>query len=221
GKLDSGLTRFDTMAACKIDKTMKVKDIPLHDELKKLLLKQMEELMPVQALSIEAGLLERKNQLIISATATGKTLVGELAGLSNILNKKGRMLFLVPLVALANQKYEQFTRRYSSIATTSLRVGTSRITKGIKGIRTTLSSDIIVGTYEGIDFIMRSGNAHTLGNIGTVVIDEVHTLEDEERGHRLDGLIARLKFIAPAAQYVYLSATVGNPGWLSEKLNAG
>src|SRR5660397_122234 len=221
GKLDSGLTKFDTMAACKVDKTIKVKDLPLHDEFKKILIKQMELLMPVQALSIEAGLLERKNQLIISATATGKTLVGELAGLSNILNKKGKMLFLVPLVALANQKYEQFTRRYSSIATTSLRVGTSRITKGIKGIRTTLSSDIIVGTYEGIDFIMRAGNAHMLGNIGTVVIDEVHTLEDKERGHRLDGLIARLKFIAPLAQYVYLSATVGEPRWLAEKLDAG
>ena len=67
---------------------------------------------------------------------------------------------------------------------------------------------------------MRSGKAHMLGNIGTVVIDEVHTLEDTERGHRLDGLIARLKFIAPDAQYVYLSATVGEPGWLAEKLNA-
>ena len=221
GKLDSGLTRFDTMEACKVDKSIKVKDLLLHDELKKILLQQMDELMPVQALSVEAGLLKRKNQLIISATATGKTLVGELAGLENILNKKGRMLFLVPLVALANQKYEQFTKRYSSIASTSLRVGTSRITKGIKGIRTTLSSDIIVGTYEGIDFIIRSGKAHTLGNIGTVVIDEVHTLEDTERGHRLDGLIARLKFTAPGAQYIYLSATVGKPGWLAEKLNAG
>jgi len=48
----------------------------------------------------------------------------------------------------------------------------------------------------------------------------VHTLEDTERGHRLDGLIARLKFIAPDAQYVYLSATVGKPGWLAEKLDA-
>lgn len=220
GKLDSGLTRFDTMEACKVERRIKVKDLPVRDELKKILLLQMDELMPVQALSVGAGLLERKNQLIISATATGKTLVGELAGLQNILNNKGRMLFLVPLVALANQKYEQFTRRYSSIATTSLRVGTSRITKGIKGIRTSLSSDVIVGTYEGIDFIMRSGKAHTLGTIGTVVIDEVHTLEDTERGHRLDGLIARLKFIAPGAQYVYLSATVGKPGWLAEKLNA-
>ena len=111
------------MEACKVERTIKVKDLPVHDEFKKLLLQQMDELMPVQALSVEAGLLERKNQLIISATATGKTLVGELAGIQNILNNKGKMLFLVPLVALANQKYEQFTRRYSSIATTSLARG--------------------------------------------------------------------------------------------------
>ncbi len=219
-KLDSGLTRFDTIEASRVERSIKVKDLPVHSELKKILLNQLEELMPVQALSVEAGLLEGKNQLIVSATATGKTLVGELAGIQNILNKKGMILFLVPLVALANQKYEQFNRRYSSIATTSLRVGTSRIIKGTKGVRTSLSSDIIVGTYEGIDFVIRSGNSKSLGNIGTVVIDEVHMLEDKERGHRLDGLIARLKFIAPDAQYIYLSATVGKPQWLAEKLGA-
>ncbi|VVB84256.1 ATP-dependent DNA helicase Hel308 [uncultured archaeon] len=219
-KLDSGLTRFDTIQASKVECRIKVKDLPVHPELKKILLRQLEELLPVQALSIEAGLLERKSQLIVSATATGKTLVGELAGIQNILNGKGKMLFLVPLVALANQKYAQFMKRYSSIAATSLRVGTSRITKGIKGIRTSLSSDIIVGTYEGVDFVLRSGNAGALGKIGTVVIDEVHTLEDEERGHRLDGLIARLKFTAPDAQFIYLSATVGKPGWLAGKLGA-
>lgn len=219
-KLDSGLTRFDTIEASRVERSIKVKDLPVHSELKKILLSQLEELMPVQALSVEAGLLEGKNQLIVSATATGKTLVGELAGIQNILNKKGKMLFLVPLVALANQKYEQFNRRYSSITTTSLRVGTSRIIKGTKGVRTSLSSDIIVGTYEGIDFVIRSGNAKTLGNIGTVVIDEVHMLEDKERGHRLDGLIARLKFTAPDAQFIYLSATVGKPQWLAEKLGA-
>ncbi|MDD5473335.1 MAG: DUF5814 domain-containing protein [Candidatus Methanoperedens sp.] len=226
-KLDSGLTRFDTIEASRVERSIKVKDLPVPSELKKILLSQLEELMPVQALSVEAGLLEGKNQLIVSATATGKTLVGELAGIQNILKTpylntgtKGKMLFLVPLVALANQKYEQFNKRYSSVATTSLRVGTSRIVKGTKGVRTSLSSDIIVGTYEGIDFVIRSGNAKSLGNIGTVVIDEVHMLEDKERGHRLDGLIARLKFIAPDAQFIYLSATVGKPQWLAEKLGA-
>ncbi len=226
-KLDSGLTRFDTIEASRVERSIKVKDLPVHFALKKILLDQLEELMPVQALSVEAGLLEGKNQLIVSATATGKTLVGELAGIQNILKTpylntgtKGKMLFLVPLVALANQKYEQFNKRYSSVATTSLRVGTSRIIKGTKGVRTALSSDIIVGTYEGIDFVIRSGNAKSLGDIGTVVIDEVHMLEDKERGHRLDGLIARLKFIAPDAQFIYLSATVGKPQWLAGKLGA-
>lgn len=219
-KLDSGLTRFDTIEASRVGSYLKVKDLPLHEEFKKILESQLDELMPVQALSVKAGLLEGKNQLIVSATATGKTFVGELAGIQNILNKKGKMLFLVPLVALANQKYEQFTKRYSSVATTSLRVGTSRISSKVKGIRTSPSSDIIVGTYEGIDFIIRLGNSEMLGNIGTVVIDEVHMLENEERGHRLDGLIARLKFTAPDAQFIYLSATVGKPGWLAEKLGA-
>src|SRR3990170_530258 len=219
-KLDSGLTKFDTMEASRVNSHIKVKDLPVHSELKDILLKQLEELLPVQGLSVKAGLLHGKNQLIVSATATGKTLVGELAGIENILNKKGKMLFLVPLVALANQKYEQFTKRYFSIATTSLRVGTSRIIKNTKGIVTSLTSDIIVGTYEGVDFIIRSDNKNKLGTIGTVVIDEVHMLEDNERGHRLDGLIARLKFIAPEAQFIYLSATVGKPGWLAQRLGA-
>lgn len=219
--IDAGLTRFDTLNASKVDKKIMVKDLPVHDKLKNILLDGLEELLPVQALSVEAGLIDGKNQLIISATATGKTLIGELAGINNILNCRGKMLFLVPLVALANQKYEQFTKRYSSIAATSLRVGTSRVGYKTKGIMTALSSGIIVGTYEGIDFIIRSGKGRQLGNIGTVVIDEVHMLEDDERGHRLDGLIARLKFTSPDAQFIYLSATVGKPEWLAEKLGAG
>lgn len=219
-KLDSGLTRFDTMEASKVESHIRVKDLPLHPELKKILLTRLDELLPVQALSVKAGLLEGKNQLIVSATATGKTLVGELAGIQNILGGRGKMLYLVPLVALANQKYGDFTKRYSSLGATSLRVGTSRIIKDSRGIRTTLSSDIIVGTYEGLDFVIRSGNKNALGSIGTVVIDEVHMLEDKERGHRLDGLIARLKFIAPRAQFIYLSATVGKPQWLADKLGA-
>jgi helicase len=219
-KLDSGLTRYDTIEAGKVESSVRVKDLPLHPELKKILLTRLSELLPVQALSVKAGLLEGKNQLIVSATATGKTLVGELAGIQNILDGRGKMLYLVPLVALANQKYGDFTKRYSSLAAASLRVGTSRIIKDARGIRTSLSSDIIVGTYEGVDFIIRSGNKSALGNVGTVVIDEVHMLEDKERGHRLDGLIARLKFIAPNAQFIYLSATVGKPLWLAEKLGA-
>ena len=60
----------------------------------------------------------------------------------------------------------------------------------------------------------------SLGRMGTVVIDEVHMLEDAERGHRLAGMIARLKNAAPRAQFIFLSATVGNPGALAKRLDA-
>jgi helicase len=58
-----------------------------------------------------------------------------------------------------------------------------------------------------------------MANIGTVVIDEVQMLEDADRGHRLDGMIARLKYLAPQAQFLYLSATIGSPKILAKKLN--
>ncbi len=76
---------------------------------------------------------------------------------------------------------------------------------------------IVVGTYEGVDNMIRCGQR--MQNIATVVIDEVQMLEDPERGHRLDGLIARLKYLAPQAQFLYLSATIGSPKTLAKKLN--
>jgi helicase len=102
---------------------------------------------------------------------------------------------------------------------TSIRVGVSRIRLG-KGrkIAQSLNADIISGTYEGIDQVIRTKKS--LGRIGTVVIDEVHMLEDADRGHRLAGMIARLRNAAPKAQFIFLSATVGNPGALAKRLGA-
>jgi helicase len=224
-KMDRELTLFDRVHASGHVTLVKVHDLKLDKRLKNIL---PETLLPVQSISIESGLLDRKNQLVVSATATGKTLIGEMGGVSNILAGRGKMLFLVPLVALANQKYDQFTNKYSSLGlTTALKVGQSRIWKG-KGkgkgklgkMRTSIDSDIIVGTYEGIDHLLRSGGAKRLGNVGTVVMDEVHMIEDSERGPRLDGLIARLRYLYPQCQFIYLSATVGNPGWLADALGS-
>ena len=58
-------------------------------------------------------------------------------------------------------------------------------------------ADIIIGTYEGLDFLLRSGRANVLEGLGTVVVDEIHTLANVERGPRLNGLIKRLKTLLP------------------------
>jgi len=142
-----------------------------------------------------------------------------MAGVKNLLEGKGKLLFLVPLVALANQKFEQLSAYGELGLQTSLRVGTSRIRLGkARMIPQSLNADIIAGTYEGIDQTIRTKKS--LGQVGTVVIDEVHMLEDAKRGHRLAGLIARLKMVAPQAQFIFLSATVGNPAALARRLGA-
>ncbi|MDD3874369.1 MAG: DEAD/DEAH box helicase, partial [Methanosarcina sp.] len=118
-RLDPEFTRYDTIRTNPTSAGIRIKNLPLKKKFKEMLLEKSETLLPVQALSIEAGLLEGKNQFVVSATATGKTLIGEMAGVQNLLNKKGKMLYLVPLVALANQKYDQFKDRYSKLGLTT------------------------------------------------------------------------------------------------------
>ena len=222
GELDPDLTKFDEISATVEDvDPVPTDSLGLHPGIQGKLEGRFDTLLPVQSLAVANGATDGQDQLVVSATATGKTLVGEMAGLDRVLNGKGKLLFLVPLVALANQKYEEFEERYGDIADVTLRVGASRINDD--GNRFEPDADIIVGTYEGIDHALRVGR--DLGDIGTVVIDEVHTLGEDERGHRLDGLIARLKYycrqLSPGdTQWVYLSATVGNPEQLAAALEA-
>ncbi len=229
GQLDPDLTKFDEVSATveNVD-PVETADLDLHPELRSLTADRFEELLPVQSLSVRNGLLEGRDQLVVSATATGKTLVGELAGIDRALQGEGKLLFLVPLVALANQKHEDFQDRYGHLVDVTLRVGASRINDS--GQQFDPGADVIVGTYEGIDHALRTGR--NLGDVGTVVIDEVHTLKEDERGHRLDGMITRLKHYCErraagsdrggydGAQWIYLSATVGNPEWLAQQLAA-
>ncbi|AGN01966.1 rad24a/uvrB domain-containing protein [Salinarchaeum sp. Harcht-Bsk1] len=242
GRLDPDLTKVDEMdATVQAVDPVPVADLDVHPDLQAYLDGKYDELLPVQSRAVHAGLLDGEDQLVVSATATGKTLVGELAGIDRVLRGEGKLLFLVPLVALANQTYEDFQEAYGDLVDVTLRVGGSRVRDS--GQAFDPNADVIVGTYEGIDHSLRVGK--DLGDVGTVVIDEVHTIAEEGRGHRLDGLISRLKYYCeeraanrttgsggasadspeaadPSAgtQWIYLSATVGNPGELAAGLDA-
>lgn len=214
---NSSLTLFDTITSSKDKDIPKISvdqlDIPPGF---KTILKThgSKILLPVQYLALENGVLDGQSLMVVSATASGKTLIGELAGIPRAMQGQ-KFIFLTPLVALANQKYRDFKKRYSKLGLkTSIKVGMSRI-KAREEIKLPdddiREADIIVATYEGIDFMLRSGKSNLLKNLGTVVIDEIHTLDDEERGPRLNGLIKRLKNIFPRLQLIGLSATVQNP----------
>ena len=218
GTLNMEKTLYDRLEAHPVLNTMHINELPLPRSFVEA--SQVTSLLPAQQLAVEAGLLYGKDLLIVSATASGKTFIGELAGLKNLLEKRGRLIFLVSLVALAYQKYERFRTKYKDIASVSIITGRSRVyVKENKHIvNRDRGADIIIATYEGIDTILRRGD--NLSSIGTIVVDEVQMLEDKDRGHRLDGLISRLKYSSPKAQFLYLSATVGLPNHLAKKLKA-
>ena len=212
---ERNLTLYDQMAGGGDDKDFKMdmEELDVPPNFKIILKKQGTHLLPVQVMAVNVGLLAGENLLVVSATASGKTLIGELAGIPRAL-KGGKFLYLSPLVALANQKYRDFQKRYGKLdLKVSIKVGMSRI-KAREELSLPKSkvedSDIVVGTYEGLDFLLRAGRASELSNLSTVVVDEIHMLGDADRGPRLKGLIQRLRFLFPNLQIIGLSATVGN-----------
>ncbi len=216
-KVSMAAALFDKLEPHPVMTTAPLDELPLPRQFKESC--GVTRLMPAQQLAVEAGLLFGKDLLVVAATASGKTFIGEMAGLKNYIEGRGRTLFLVPLVALANQKYERFTERYSKLARTGLLTGVSRLNlpETRKVADRNPQAPILVGTYEGVDNMIRRGEK--MKNIATVIIDEVQMLEDRDRGHRLDGMIARLKYLCPQAQFLYLSATIGSPRVLAKKLN--
>jgi helicase len=180
------------------------------------------KLLPVQKIAVDSGLLKGANLLIISSTTSGKTLIGELAGISKALKSK-KMIYLSPLVALTNEKYEQWRKRYKTMGLrVGIKVGMSRIDVGEEArsiVDTDVSkANIICATYEALDLLFRSNEVSKIGDIGTIVIDEIQNLAEPERGPELDGLLTRMRYHAPKAQVIALSATVGSPENLAKEL---
>ncbi len=221
------VTLYDVEKNPKIRKNLlnvAVKDLEIPQEFKDILLGQnIQTLLPIQAISIDAELLKaRANQLIMAPTSAGKTLVGELAGVNQILSKREKMLYLVPIVALANVRTEEFKKKYAALNLKIIKkIGESLLEPSEESdLDELFDADIIIATYEAIDYILRSGQKEKLGKIGTIIIDEIQTLIDPERGFILDAFISRLKCIYEGAQFLYLSATIGAPDILAQKLNS-
>ena len=85
----------------------------LPKEVYKILSKEIKELRPSQEKAVKKGLLKKSNLLICTPTASGKTLIAEFAMLKQILEKGGKAVYIVPLKALATEKYKEFKKRYS------------------------------------------------------------------------------------------------------------
>jgi helicase len=200
---------------------LNITDLPIPDQAKKVVLDSgVNELYPPQEEAVKAGALEGKNLVLASPTASGKTLVAEFCALKHILEKSGKVLYLTPLRALANEKYQEF-KRYTTIKKPNGRRLSVGITTGdYDSTNPWLERfDIIVTTNEKADSLLRH-RAKWMDEISLVVADEIHLLNDSERGPTLEVVLARLMQINPDTQLLALSATVKNATEAAEWLKA-
>jgi len=86
-----------------------VTELDVPTQVKRILAERgLDELYPPQADAIETGVLDGRNLVLASPTASGKTLIAELCALKHILERQGKVLYLTPLRALTWEKYEEF-----------------------------------------------------------------------------------------------------------------
>ena len=188
------------------------------DKIPKNIYKEIEkrgflELRPCKTKSNSAGVFEDKNLLVCTPTASGKTLVAELAFLNAILHDKGKAVYVVPLRALASEKYKTFKKDYPNIKIAISSGDTDSSDSYLERY------DLIITTSEKFDSLIRH-KAPWLRQVKTVIIDEIHLLNDPGRGPTLEVLITILRSILKNLQLIALSATIGNPEELSEWLEA-
>jgi len=198
---------------------VKIGDLPVPESVKEVLIRSgIVELYPPQEEAVKAGALVGRNLVLASPTASGKTLVAELCALKHVLEGDGKVLYMTPLRALASEKYEEF-RKYSAIT----KKDGKRVSVGISTGDYDSSDpwleryDIIVATNEKVDSLLRH-RAKWMDEISLVIADEVHLLNEAERGPTLEVVLARLMQTNPDIQILALSATINNVeeigGWL-------
>ncbi len=198
-------------------RTTRIKELPVNEKVLNVLHELgFSDLYPPQESAFGTGVLDGKNLVLAVPTSAGKTLVAEICMMKSILEGRGKALYLVPLRSLAREKYSDF-KKYDSLGIqTAMSVGDY----DSPGVRLK-EADIVVLTTERADSLVRH-KVDWLDEIGIIVVDEVHLVNDTKRGPTLEMVLAKLMKAITGVQVVALSATISNAddiaGWLDAEL---
>ncbi len=185
-------------------------ELSLADVLLKL---GYDSLNPMQERALP--LLNEPRLVVSAATASGKTLLALLKIVKNHAETKSKALYIVPLRALAAEKHIEFGK---SLAPFGINVGIS--TGDYDSNSDELSQyDVIIVTSEKLDSLLRH-KSKWVGDVGLVIADEVHLLNDDRRGATLEIVLTKLK--RTGAALLCLSGTIPNAeevaSWLGAEL---
>ncbi len=165
--------------------------------------------------------------VIAAATASGKTEAAILPILTRLLaapETPGCVLYISPLKALINDQWDRLERLCDSLQVPVTPwhgdISASRKHRFLKR-----PEGILLITPESLEsLLMRQGNALSdfLGGLAYVVIDELHSFIDAERGKQLQSLLHRLDTaLTCLVPRIGLSATLGEMRMAAEFLRPG
>ncbi len=174
--------------------------------------------LQVEAVS-PGGVLAGKNVVVRAPTSAGKTIVGELAVLRALRNRR-KAVVLVPTRALVYQEFETFAPYYEEL--------------GFRAARScgdvSDDDDLIRGNNFHVAFLtyekfagLAFARPQVFEAIGAVVLDEVHQIADPERGRVVELILARVmarRRLGQPLQVVALCGPVDDLGGLDAWLQA-
>ncbi|AXV04968.1 Helicase domain protein [Euzebya pacifica] len=180
-------------------------------------------LRPLQQQAIEP-VMAGEHAVMLAPTAGGKTEAATFPILSRMLTEDWNglsVLYVCPLKALLNNLFPRL-ESYAQMVGRTAGVWHGDIGRGVRGRMLAEPPDILLTTPESLEVMLISQTIDArafLGNVRTVVVDEVHAFAGDDRGWHLLSLLERVSHLAGGpVQRIGLSATVGDPGGLLEWL---
>ncbi|MFZ8982210.1 MAG: DEAD/DEAH box helicase, partial [Candidatus Nanopelagicales bacterium] len=175
-----------------------------------------------------AAIADGRDTLVVAPTGSGKTLAAFLSSLDDLVRDPvtrdavtgPRVLYVSPLKALAVDIERNLRAPLAGIQRESQRLGHEAPDIRV-GVRTgdtpaderrrmtTSPPDILITTPESLFLLLTSQARSILGDVRTVIIDEIHALAGTKRGAHLAISLERLDALSTRpAQRIGLSATV-------------
>ena len=170
------------------------------------------------------SIVDKQHILITAHTGSGKTLPAEFA-IQYFVNKGKKVIYTAPIKALSNTKLSDFRKKYPSI---SFGIITGDITDNPDADVLIMTTEILPNTIINQNLRKQTGNNNIPlsfeidieNELGAVIFDEVHYINDQERGGVWEQAILLLP---PSVQMIMLSATIDKAPqfaqWIEDEKN--
>ncbi|KMZ79122.1 helicase [Plasmodium vivax India VII] len=165
-----------------------------------------------------------KNFLFNIPTGMGKTIIYDIQIIRLVLYKGYRAILTLPTVSLINEKNDYYEKLLGE-NTVSLNIKKFN-SSNFTGYSYSLSTDIALCTYEQANIILNIIIKNNLKCNYIFIIDEIHYINDTQRGFFIESLLTKIKYIQRNCESVFniraygFSATLSNVDQIGEWLDA-